>query len=212
MAERSRVVEDTAGLKATVRSVYQSSLYSDFTIRCGAAIFRVHKLVLHAYSAYFRRLFTNTIAIPEVHISEDPRVFSVLIRHIYQLGFTCKPPPDMSLQTYCIKVFAMAEKYELMTLRVLAAERLQQSVCSPKGDLQIMPRFFVEILYTMDKEGGAQGGLLWSLLIATIEDNGKVLIEDKQAGFEQACFAIPNLNRELLPRLASLYSRRRQQN
>ncbi|KAM3417089.1 hypothetical protein BST61_g8665 [Cercospora zeina] len=209
MARRSRAFEDDPELKALVKSVHWSSLYWDFTIRCGAGTFRVHRLVLHAHSSWFRKLFGITDALLQVHLMEDPRIFSVLVRHIYQHEFTCEPPPDMSLQSYYIQVFAMAEKYELRTLRLLAVDRLQRLIRSPTGELRIAPKLFVEILYTMDEEGGPKDGLLWSLLVAIAEDNGRVLIEDKESGFDQACIAIPYLNKKLMTRLILLNSRRR---
>ncbi|PIA94756.1 hypothetical protein CB0940_08011 [Cercospora beticola] len=205
MGDRPTPVEYAVGLPETVKWLYHSEYYSDFTIKCGdTATFKVHKLVLHSRSAYFKGILNNANGnITEVEVSEDPRIFTAILRYIYGYDFDGHPPQDMFMAQYCIAVSMLAEKYEMPDLPSRAAILFKEACSDDNGDLRISPKKLVDALYSIHESGAPSDDQLWKFAGHIIQDNVGMLLADEEAGFVKACQDMPNLTAMLLSKLIS---------
>ncbi|KAK5693750.1 hypothetical protein LTR17_025061 [Elasticomyces elasticus] len=124
----------TIDLRVGLRELYPQCLYTDLLIYSGESYYRVHKIILHAQSSVFARIFEDGFQLESngqqfIRLDEDdPITLGVLIDFLYTS--VCNEERaslagDSSL--FAIDLYAMGLKYKVPALCFLAADRLATS-------------------------------------------------------------------------------------
>ncbi|KAM3417088.1 hypothetical protein BST61_g8664 [Cercospora zeina] len=185
-------------LKTGVKELLDTGLYSDLTIECRGTLFRIHKLVLHTQSRYFKKLFaggfkegvaaTNVSYLP---LDEDPGIFSVLIKHLYSFKYEDSARGDVEAAPFAVFVYGLADKYDIEPLRAQAAKQLKE-VLNPKD-----VGTFIETVHAIDENTADQ--VLWDIVIPVIKSNMGQLLQHQQ--FRNMLHEMKDLNFRLLSML-----------
>lgn len=158
--------------------VIKTGIFTDLTLVCGDQDFKVHKIVLYTQSNYFHKLLgygfkesdQNTITLHE----DDPDALNVLIKCLYRhhADITSSNSKPM---TFAVKVYAIADKYDIPTLRSQAAARFSK-VLSPEADLED----FINAIKTVDESVPGGDRTLWEVIIKIIRDHMEFLLAKEE--------------------------------
>lgn len=192
-----------------------SGLYSDLTIDCRGITFGVHKLVLHTQSKYFKKLLAGGFKvcsharvnryklltssqegvaasnISRLPLDEDPNIFSVVIKHLYQFVYDDSGRGDTAPAPFAVLVYAAADMYDIEPLRTQAAKRLKDTIDPNDADA------FIETIHAIDENTADQ--VLWDIVIPVIKSNMGHLLQHER--FREMLHGMKELNYRLLAML-----------
>ncbi|CAK1365323.1 hypothetical protein CB0940_08910 [Cercospora beticola] len=185
-------------LKLGLKDMLASGLYSDLTIECRGTTFAVHKLVLHTQSQYFRKLlaggFKEGVAasnISRLPLDEDPNIFSVVIKHLYQFVYDDSGRGNTAPAPFAVLVYAAADMYDIEPLRTQAAKRMKDTI--DPNDIDTL----IETIRAVDENTADQ--VLWDIVIPVIKSNMGRLLQNEQ--FREMLHEMKELNFRLLAML-----------
>ena len=125
-----------------------------------------------------------------IELDDDPDALHALIRHLYNCGYDdtiCKE----NVMSFNVKVYAIADKYDVKQLQKFAATRLSR-VCDPERDLND----FIATVYAIDECNNPKDRTLWDVVIPKIKNNISYLLGT--AEFRVVLDDIPQLKFDLL--------------
>ncbi|KAI1484747.1 BTB/POZ protein [Biscogniauxia mediterranea] len=135
-----------------MRELYSSQTYSDLVISCGGKHYKVHKAIIcprskffaKACSGHFKEGSSGTVELPE----DDPHIVDIMIYYLYHLDYDASslmrgaantedgltkdisaavfaPQPRSPALVIHAKVYALAEKYFIDSLKALATQKFE---------------------------------------------------------------------------------------
>lgn len=134
----------------------------------------------------------NVIALDD----DDPEVMQTLFHFLY--NFTYDDNSSESPAPFAVKVYAVADKYDIPSLRALAAQKLA-NVADPAGDLDD----FIAAICNVDEFTSPEDSTLWDIVIPKIGENLDWLADNEK--FFALVKDMPALNKKLLKRGAAKY-------
>ncbi|KAK5992066.1 hypothetical protein PT974_05463 [Cladobotryum mycophilum] len=174
----------------------ETGVYSDLTITCGRKEYHVHKVLLCTRSSFFKRIcdgpfkegLSNTINLPD----DDPEAVDSMMCYIYNgyyprknhgthrpLGeepetFEITAGFEIEFLTLHVKVYALAEKYDIPDLKKIALRGFQLlSNCNAYNKVEFANVCELAYTTTVDSDRG-----LRDAIIKTLYDNPKALDEE----------------------------------
>lgn len=129
-------------LLCDLRNLYESEIFSDFTLKVGDQKLLVHKNILCARSSVFNTMLKHDMKEKLTNCAEindlEPNVVKIMVRYMY-----CGQIEDLCPEV-CIQLYSAAEKYDLRDLKKVCVEYLLgnmtvENVCDvlTLGDLHI---------------------------------------------------------------------------
>ncbi|GBN00883.1 TD and POZ domain-containing protein 1-like [Araneus ventricosus] len=114
-----------------LKSMYNDQIFSDTELRTSTQAFPAHKNILSARSPVFRKMFSNdmkekNIGHVDIHDLEDNTVHRMLL-FIYTDTLE-----DMPWEDAC-KLYAAADKYQILFLRSSCSSFLKDNLCANKA-------------------------------------------------------------------------------
>ncbi|KAK7177377.1 BTB/POZ domain-containing protein, partial [Paraphaeosphaeria sporulosa] len=132
-----------------VVSYFNSPSLSDGVIQCEEEQFKIHKLVLCAQSKFFSTAFNGEwkeSAEGVVHLKDDVRVVEAMLHFMYTFDYEAIGDAENSPSpmVFNVKVYSIAEKYDIPALKLLAKQKLQKTaeIC---WDMDDFPHAVAEI-------------------------------------------------------------------
>ncbi|KAK3684702.1 hypothetical protein LTR37_020032 [Vermiconidia calcicola] len=109
----------------------------DYKVRCHGQDFRVHKIILHCHSSYFKGMFTGSNLEPNANEDpnprdDDPAVMKAMFDFFYT--DTYDVPDSESPLTFHLKVFKMADYYQAPALE--ASQRLYNGCAGSRWNVK----------------------------------------------------------------------------
>ncbi|KAF2770469.1 hypothetical protein EJ03DRAFT_381946 [Teratosphaeria nubilosa] len=193
-------------LLLNLRHLYNNDLYSDLSITCNTHTYQLHKLVLHTQSSYFRTLLSGAFAESahnanpaSLNLDDDePEVLEVLLYHLYHFTWSDASRGKLPLGPFAVRVYACADKYDVPSLRAMAASVLQRRVAriaDPKGgELEE----FLETIRSVEACTSETDGTLWGIVVPRIREHMGALMGDGEERFFALVRELEGLNRVLL--------------
>jgi len=125
------------GLFNGLKDLLTSGRHSDLTITCSGESFKVHKVLLDAASPVFSKMLSGPFReAVEVHgiieLHDDLDALQALIAHIYHDNYDDSFAGEGSTMCFAVRVYAIADKYEVTKLQSLAADKLKSLSKKPK--------------------------------------------------------------------------------
>ncbi|KAK5113317.1 hypothetical protein LTR85_010934 [Meristemomyces frigidus] len=200
MSQQNKTAVPTSSLMLGVKELYATGIYSDLTISCGARTFKVHKSILHPQSSVFRTLLSGNFkeASPEQGTitlnDDDPKVLQVLLHHLYNFTFDDRSRGAEAEAPFAVRVYAIADKYDVSPLRAMAAQKLT-SVADPGPEGL---ENFIAAIYAIDECCNPKDATLWNIVSPKIVANIDALADDER--FFALIQELPALNKALLKR------------
>ncbi|KAK4545961.1 hypothetical protein LTR36_002525 [Oleoguttula mirabilis] len=162
------------------KELLATAIYSDITLVCGDKQFKAHRSILHPQSSVFRKLFSGNYkedGQKTIQLDDDPTTFRVLLNFFYTFTYTDNSrPPTEPLSAFTIRIYAIADKYDVPPLRDLAAQKLR-SVCQPATNLDD----YISAIQTADELTNPKDTTLWEILIPKMIENIGVLLADPRS-------------------------------
>ncbi|KAM5432313.1 hypothetical protein McanMca71_007888 [Microsporum canis] len=124
--------EDT--LRASLKSYFDSSKFTDLVIRTVDDDFKVHKVVVCGQSEYFTRLFDGDwkeTAENVVDLSkDDPATIEAMVRFMYEADYdgSGSNRGRISPMLFNARVYEVAEKYSILHLKERAKTKFKDAV------------------------------------------------------------------------------------
>ncbi|KAF2123120.1 BTB/POZ protein [Lophiotrema nucula] len=117
---------------AALNTLFNDPTFSDITIRqiCDGKVkeYPAHKAVLCNHSNWFKKALTGQFkeaSHPTIEVHDDnPNRFAIMLEHLYTLQYSNKDS-SYTVHSGClvpIGVYALADKYDIPTLKALAAQ------------------------------------------------------------------------------------------
>ncbi|KAK4893935.1 hypothetical protein LTR27_007741 [Elasticomyces elasticus] len=178
--------------------LYGTDLYCDLTINCGGQTMTVHKILLHTQSTVFRKMLSgsfkeaneNTLTLDH----DDPAVLGTLIHYFYHFELNPKLN-SKSDAAFVVRVYAMADKYDIPTLCSLAIDRLQRLFEPERGHVEAV----ISAIQAIDKY--TSGNQLWNIFIPKVVANMDWLVQEDE--FSKVLVDMPVLTKNLLGSMAA---------
>ncbi|KAE8446182.1 hypothetical protein EG329_012407 [Mollisiaceae sp. DMI_Dod_QoI] len=125
-----------SGLASVSALLVETGLYSDFTVNCQGRVWKLHRIIVLPQSKVlaaridgnFKEGITREINLPD----DDPKIFDRLIQFLSKETFddeasTNEVSEDSHLTIYT-KVYVLAEKYDIPSLKELATSKFKKAV------------------------------------------------------------------------------------
>ncbi|KAK3624215.1 hypothetical protein LTR56_021151 [Elasticomyces elasticus] len=179
------------------KKFYNTGSCSDLTIECDGHLLRVHKMLLISQSSWFEAAlegkFQEALADNKILVlkDDDPVILKALIKFMYHFTYDDSTRGDESLASFAIRLYVIADKYDVVGLRTLAASKLDQ-VLTPFDDEE----GFVSALEAIHEY--TANNKLWDIAVPKILANIGSFVKNK---------AFMDLVRELPEVLARLLAR-----
>ncbi|RMY54279.1 hypothetical protein D0865_04810 [Hortaea werneckii] len=202
-APKSSKQAPTSALNLSLKHFLASGTYSDLTLVCGGKEFCVHKIILDAQSPVFHKLLNGSFKIQEtgksrIEVHDDPEAFEVLIHYLYNFTLPESTSSDSrSKPAFAVRLYAIADKYNVEPLRDMAAQRLRKTV-----DVYAVPTF-VEAIRMVDELTPPSDKTLWKIVLPLMTGNITFLLGDRD--FKDLLQDMPQLMYELLAHLDPRY-------
>ncbi|KAH9839621.1 Broad-Complex, Tramtrack and Bric a brac [Teratosphaeria destructans] len=174
-------------LLLNLRHLYNNGLYSDLTITCHNDTYQLHKPILHAQSPYFRTLLSGPFAesarhsnTPTLNLDDD------------------EPEGALPEGPFAVRVYACADKYDVPSLRAMAASVLKKRVAriaDPKGEGL---EEFLETIRSVEALTSETDATLWEIVVPRIRENLGALMGNGEERFFALVRESEGLNRVLL--------------
>ncbi|KAI7371248.1 hypothetical protein KC354_g724 [Hortaea werneckii] len=167
----------TSALNLSLKHFLASGTYSDLTLVCGGKEFHVHEIILDAQSLVFHKLLNGSFketGKSRIEVHDDPEAFSVL-------------------PAFAVRLYAIADKYNVEPLRDMAAQRLRKTI-----DVHAVPAF-VEAVRMIDELTPPSDKTLWKIVLPHMTGNITFLLG--QQDFRDLLQDMPQLMYELLAHL-----------
>ncbi|KAM4065565.1 BTB/POZ domain-containing protein [Hirsutella rhossiliensis] len=175
-------------LMLSLAKLYNLGTYSDFTITCGSAEYRVHKAIVCPRSRFFAAACNDAfqeghngvVNLPE----DDPRIVRLMVYFFYHLTYPAVSLDDADtaaarqhaflekvhhLRVHAM-VYALAEKYSVDGLKDLAMRKFEQEVGKHWDSDDFIQA--AEYAYTSTVEGDRG---LRNLVVKTFEEHHSLL-------------------------------------
>ncbi|KAE9973043.1 hypothetical protein BLS_003780 [Venturia inaequalis] len=142
MASRSAHNIFADDLLANLPNLRSSGVFSDFTITCDDSIFNVHKLILGSHSGYFATMFASGFKEAQensVVLEEDKSyIVDAMIEALYDGDYIYENDDDLmeSEDMFHAKVYAIADKYDVPKLKILASEHFVRSFATAESTVR----------------------------------------------------------------------------
>ena len=172
--------------------------YSDLTISCNGKTFKVHKMILHGSSPVFKKLLSGKFKVIQKSNSmseclltfdqeaqdksgvvslddDDAEALKSLIHYLYHQVYNDAFLQDKNSMSFAVKVYAIADKYELTGLQRLAAQRFG-NICNPNTNLDD----FINSVYLIDESTNPNDQALWKIVIPVIKSDISFLLDLKE--------------------------------
>ncbi|KAI7233407.1 hypothetical protein KC343_g7734 [Hortaea werneckii] len=203
-AQKSSKQAPTSALNLSLKHFLASGTYSDLTLVCGGKEFYVHKIILDAQSPVFHKLLNGSFkeaGKSRVEVHDDPEAFEVLVHYLYNFTLPESTSSDSrSKPAFAVRLYAIADKYNVEPLRDMAAQRLRKTI-----DVRAVPAF-VEAVRMVDELTPPTDKTLWKIVLPLMTGNITFLLGDQD--FRDLLQDMPQLMYELLAHLDSGYSER----
>ncbi|KAI1496418.1 BTB/POZ protein [Biscogniauxia marginata] len=165
----------------SMKKLYYTGEYSDLVISCGGKYYKVHKAIVCPRSKFFAKACSGdfkegrdgTIELPE----DDPQIVNIMIYYLYHLDYDASslmrkandtedeltrniPAPQPCYPTLVVhaKVYALAEKYFLDSLKALSTQKFEKIALNynprsrvPEGLVESMQEVYTS---TVDTDRG----------------------------------------------------------
>lgn len=115
----------------------------------------------------------------------------MLIHYFYNFVYNDSFENTTTAMSFAIKVYALADKYDVPQLQALAAQRLSK-VCDPNKDMDD----FLNIICLIDGLTNPADSTLWHIVIPKIKTNIGVLLQSEE--FMALVLKMKDLNFKLL--------------
>ncbi|KAI7377364.1 hypothetical protein KC336_g19571 [Hortaea werneckii] len=183
----------TSALNLSLKHFLASGTYSDLTLVCGGKEFHVHKIILDAQSPVFHKLLSGSFK-SRIEVADDPEAFEVLIHYLYNFTLPESASSDSpSRSAFAVRLYAIADKYNVEPLRDMAAQRLRKTI-----DVHAVPAF-VEAVRMIDELTPPSDKTLWKIVLPLMTGNITFLLG--QQDFRDLLQDMPQLMYELLAHL-----------
>ncbi|KAL9059856.1 MAG: hypothetical protein Q9162_000926 [Coniocarpon cinnabarinum] len=111
------------GIDAGVRSLFETSQFSDLEIHCRDRIFKVHKAILACQGGFFSIIGKNGFQEDEkksikLH-EDDPDIILSLLQYLY--GMEYNTPEETEKAVFQANLYAAADFYQLPLLKKIAS-------------------------------------------------------------------------------------------
>ncbi|KAK3624218.1 hypothetical protein LTR56_021154 [Elasticomyces elasticus] len=185
-----------------LQDLYTTGVHSDLTLVCGGRSFKVHKAVLHAQSSVFRSMLAggfaeanlSTVSLPD----DSPDSLEVLLYYMYHdkyLMFNTNSHYhnlEANSPKAIVRAYAIAAKYDVPGLQLLAARRLAEMIKFDRDELQ------AAILGVRAISGCTSESdfTLWDVIIPKVREQLGWLADDDS--FVKLLQEVPELNNKLL--------------
>ncbi|KAH7396488.1 BTB/POZ protein [Phaeosphaeria sp. MPI-PUGE-AT-0046c] len=113
---------------------HKSPILSDGTIRCGETEFPIHKIIICAQSKFFLNAFTGEWKESSGNVlsldGDEVSTVEAMLRFFYTFDYDASAATNgnTSPMVFNVKVYSVADKYDIPTLRVQAKEKFQKAV------------------------------------------------------------------------------------
>ncbi|KAK4545962.1 hypothetical protein LTR36_002526 [Oleoguttula mirabilis] len=189
----------SAALEFGVKELYATGLFSDLTISCGGSTFKVHKVILHPQSSVFRALLSGKSkeAIEQegtITLDDDPKVLQVLLHYLYNFTYDDASRGEETEASFAVRVYAVADKYDVDPPRLVAAQKLSDFVIPTDGGRE----HFLAVVYAIAKYCNPKDTTLWDIIMPRMIAGIDRLADD--AKLFALVQAMPVLNKALLKR------------
>ncbi|GBF63942.1 hypothetical protein TMEN_6610 [Trichophyton mentagrophytes] len=121
-------------LKTSLKSFFNSSKFTDFTIRTAEDDFKVHKVVVCGQSEYFTHIFDGNwkeTAENVINLSkDDPYIIEVIVRFIYKADYNGSGSSRgrISPILFNARMYEVAERYSIPHLKERAKGKFKDTV------------------------------------------------------------------------------------
>ncbi|KIX08720.1 uncharacterized protein Z518_03377 [Rhinocladiella mackenziei CBS 650.93] len=140
-----------------LKSFFNSSKFSDFTIKVDDRDFRVHKIIMCGQSEYFDRLFNGDwkeVRDDVVVLKEDDSgAVEAMIRFMYENEYDSSGNSEerISPMVFNVRVYRVADKYGVPALKQLSKEKLDHAanIC---WDMDDFPHVITDVYGTSECE------------------------------------------------------------
>ncbi|KAI6843921.1 hypothetical protein KC340_g412 [Hortaea werneckii] len=187
----------TSALNLSLKHFLASGTYSDLTLVCGGKEFHVHKIILDAQSPVFHTLLNGSFketGKSRIEVHDDPEAFSVLVHYLYNFTLPESTSRDSrSKPAFAVRLYAIADKYNVEPLRDMAAQRLRKTI-----EVHAVPAF-VEAIRMVDELTPPSDKTLWKIVVPFMTGNITFLLG--QQDFRDLLQDMPQLMYELLAHL-----------
>ncbi|KAK3684701.1 hypothetical protein LTR37_020031 [Vermiconidia calcicola] len=180
-----------------LKELLATGLFSDLTLSCEGKQFKVHKNILYTSSPVFRRLLSGGFKEAKedcgmIELEDDnAEALQTLLHYFYNFVYDDSFLGHGSSLSLPVKVYAIADKYEVPQLQTMAAGKLKK-VCDPHKDIED----FVSTIYLIDQNTNPEDRTLWNIVLPVIKNNIHYLLESEQ--FQTLIFEMKDLNLSLL--------------
>ncbi|KAK5706178.1 hypothetical protein LTR97_001165 [Elasticomyces elasticus] len=157
--------------------LYCTDLYCDLSISCGGQTMTVHKILLHTQSTVFRKMLSGSFK--EANEStltldhDDPAVLGALIHYFYHFELN----PELNSKSdaaFVVRVYAMADKYDIPTLCSPAIDRLQRLLEPEREHVKAT----ISAIQAIDNY--TSGNQLWDIVVPMIVSNMDWLSQEEE--------------------------------
>ncbi|KAL6149966.1 hypothetical protein ACJQWK_02530 [Exserohilum turcicum] len=121
-------------LLLNLREYYDSPKLSDGTITCAGKEFRIHKIVLSAQSKFFSNAFEGdwkeSVERIIPLIDDDVSAVEAMLQFLYTFDYDAggSVADAASPMVFNVKVYSIADKYDIPALKSVARQKFQESV------------------------------------------------------------------------------------
>ncbi|KAK5706182.1 hypothetical protein LTR97_001169 [Elasticomyces elasticus] len=185
-----------------LQDLYATGRYSDLTLVCGRRSFKVHKAVLHAHSSVFRTMLSgdfaeanqSTIPLPD----DSPDSLEVLLYYMYHDEYLKFDTDDYTHNFNAnspraiVHAYAIADKYDVPGLQLLATYRLAEIVNFESHELH----FAISAVRTISECTTESDSTLWDVVVPKVRKQLRWLAGDDS--FLKLLREVPELNKKLL--------------
>ncbi|KAK3711117.1 hypothetical protein LTR37_009904 [Vermiconidia calcicola] len=196
-----------------LKNYLSSGKFSVLTITCDGKEFNVHKLVIDAASPVLHNLLdgrpkvrrreayaqacevlleTYTNLVKEatenqsvIELKDDPEALQALVHYLYNFVYCDSFIEGNKAISFAVKVYAIADKYQVEDLQALAAQRFKNGY-----------RDFIATIALIEENTNPEVRTLWDIIIPAIKNNITYLLTSDQ--FQRLVFEQKDLCLSLL--------------